>query len=219
MMPSPQLDIPGLLIRIPLLVRTLLIAILAGSGMLLLAGGAQAAVRGYATANVNLRAGPGTQYPAVTTLRPGEAVLIHGCLSDRSWCDISVRGERGWSANKYLSAAANRNVGIGALAIPAIVFSYAYWDRYYVRRPWYNTWWGHGRPRPPHRGPGWRPRPPVIGPPGTRPPVVRPPGGRPPGVRPPGVRPPHHGGPRPKPVFRPGRPGRPIGSTRPIIPQ
>ncbi|WP_284311200.1 hypothetical protein [Labrys miyagiensis] len=57
------------------------------------------------------------------TLRPGEPVLIHGCLADRFSCDISLRGDRGWSSNKYLSSAANSNVGIAELAILAIAFS------------------------------------------------------------------------------------------------
>lgn len=208
-MPSPRSVATGFFAPLRSILRAMLVALMATGGLMALADGAEAAVRGYATANVNLRAGPGTDYPAVTTLRPGEGVLIHGCLADRSWCDISVRSERGWSASKYLSAAAGRKVGIGALAIPAIVFSYAYWDRHYVRRPWYHTWWGHGRPRPPHHRPGWRPRPPVV-----EKPIYRPPG-----TRPPVVRPPHHQGPGPRPVFRPGRPGKPIGTTKPVIPQ
>ena len=38
------------------------------------------AASGYATATVNLRAGPGTEYPVVDTVPADAHVDIHGCL-------------------------------------------------------------------------------------------------------------------------------------------
>jgi len=207
-MPPHRPYILSLSTRIRVFVWTLLVVTLAGSATVLSASAAEAA-QVYATANVNLRAGPATDYPVVTTLAPGQLLTIYGCLSDGSWCDVSTRGDRGWVSNNYLSSASNSHVGLGALALPAVIFSYTYWDNYYARRPWYNTWWGHGRPRPPHyHRPGYRP-----GMPG-----VRPPGTRPPGVKPPHFRPPHGTKPSPRPGNRPHlRPGRPGGNKRPVI--
>lgn len=221
-MPLHRPDILALSARIRVFVWTLLVIALATGATVLSASSATAA-EAYTTANVNMRAGPSTDYPAVTTLSAGQPVTIYGCLSDGSWCDVAARSDRGWVSNKYLSAASNNYVELRTLALPAVVFSYAYWDSYYSHRPWYNTYWGHGRPRPPyahrpgHRPPGWRPppgRPPGVYPPGTRPPGVRPPHVRPPHVRPPGVRPPHGT----KPYPRPGtRPHHPAGNKRPVI--
>lgn len=202
-----------------------LLAIAAASGALILSANAASAAQAYATTNVNMRAGPATDYPVVTTLAAGEVVAIYGCLADRSWCDVSTPGNRGWVSNDYLSAARGSRVGLASLALPAVAFSYAYWDSYYAQRPWYNTWWGHGRPRPPyyHRPgyhpPGYRPPPPGTRPPGGRPPgIYPPPGGRPPHHRPPHHRPPHGT----KPGVRPGhpphqRPSRAPGHKRPVV--
>jgi uncharacterized protein YraI len=217
-MPLSRPDISGLSARIRVFLWTLLVIAMAGGATVLSATAANAA-QAFATANVNLRAGPGTDYPVVTTLSAGQILTIYGCLSDGSWCDVATGGDRGWVSNNYLSSASNSHVGLGALALPAVIFSYTYWDNYYARRPWYNTWWGHGRPRPPHyHRPGYRPGMPGVRPPHQRPPHVRPPGVRPPGVKPPHFRPPHGTKPSPRPGNRPHlRPGRPGGNKRPVI--
>ena len=65
---------------------------------------AQAAVAGFATGNVNLRAGPSTQYPVVTTIRAGDRLTIFGCVRGYSWCDVNWRGNRGWVSSSYLDS-------------------------------------------------------------------------------------------------------------------
>ncbi|MGB6970465.1 MAG: SH3 domain-containing protein, partial [Methyloceanibacter sp.] len=58
---------------------------------------------GYPVTNVNLRAGPGTEYPVIVTV-PGRApISILGCLPDYSWCDSLFQGNRGWMRSIYLS--------------------------------------------------------------------------------------------------------------------
>lgn len=51
---------------------------------------AEAATRGFATANVNMRSGPSTAYPAVVVIPVGAPLTVHGCLSDTPWCDVSL---------------------------------------------------------------------------------------------------------------------------------
>jgi uncharacterized protein YraI len=228
-MPSYRFSLPTLSHPLRYLTWTLFVLALASGVGLLNASAAQAA-QAFATSNVNMRAGPATDYPVVTTLSAGELVTVYGCLGDGSWCDVSTPGNRGWVSTSYLSTERGSRVGVAALALPAVAFSYAYWDTYYARRPWYNTWWGHGRPRPPHyhppgyrppgyHPPGYRPpgihpphpgRPPHLGPPNGRPPHVRPPHGRPPHVRPPHGRPPHAGRPSTRPIKK-----RPVIAPRP----
>lgn len=129
------------------------------------------AAEGFATANVNMRAGPSTQYPAVTVIPAGESVEIHGCLADVPWCDVEFYGGRGWVAGRYVQALyQSRRVYVGPeyyrpLGIPTVVFSVGnYWDRYYRHRDFYrdrDRWRRnpvYDRPRPDFdRGPDPRP--------------------------------------------------------------
>ncbi|MDI7864251.1 SH3 domain-containing protein [Rhizobiaceae bacterium n13] len=176
------------------------------------------AAQGYATANVNLRAGPSTDYPAVTVIPYGAPVTIFGCLPDAPWCDTSYAGIRGWVSGNYLQTVyQQRRVYVGPeyyapLGIPVIGFTFdTYWDRYYRNRPFYrerNRWHDYHVNRP-NRPPGYRPppnRPPEARPPSQRPPGARPPGQRPPQARPSGQRPPQ---------ARPDRDRRPSASNNP----
>lgn len=102
------------------------------------------AAEGYSTANVNMRAGPSTRYPAVAVIPAGSSVEIRGCLSDVNWCDVEFYGGRGWVSGQYVQAPyQQRRVYVGPqyyrpLGIPMIRFSVDnYWDRYYRNRDFY----------------------------------------------------------------------------------
>ena len=102
------------------------------------------AAEGYATANVNMRSGPSTAYPAVTVIPYGAPVDIHGCLADVPWCDVSFSGGRGWVAGRYLQTDYRQNRVYlepryyRPLGIPTVTFSVGtYWDRYYRNRDFY----------------------------------------------------------------------------------
>lgn len=175
------------------------------------------AADGYVTGNVNLRAGPDTQYPVVTVVPLGTAVSIQGCTEGWEWCDVVTMGTRGWVSGDYVQYTYQDQRVIvrdnGArVGIPIISFVIgAYWGSYYSDRPFYRQrdYWYH-RPihRPIHRPP---PRP-IVRPPPPRPPGHG--GHRPhPGPGPgPGTRPPGNGN-RPGPGTRPPGPGN--GGTRP----
>ena len=173
---------------------------------LALAGAAVAQDRGFVTTNVNLRAGPGVDYPVVVVLAEGAPLAIFGCLGDYSWCDVGIDDMRGWVAAQYIETVyRGRRVEFydyaPTIGVPIVAFSFNdYWGRYYRGRPWYSTYdrWGPPyRPGPyPGPGPGWGPPPPG----GWGPP---PPGGW--GPRPPNWGPGHPG------WGAPGRPGGPGG--------
>nr|WP_205930470.1 SH3 domain-containing protein [Rhizobium leguminosarum] len=102
------------------------------------------AAEGYSTANVNMRAGPSTRYPAVAVIPAGSSVEIRGCLSDVNWCDVEFYGGRGWVSGQYVQALyQQRRIYVGPqyyrpLGIPVIRFSVDnYWDRYYRNRDFY----------------------------------------------------------------------------------
>lgn len=119
----------------------------------LMAGASAASAQEAITTNdVNMRAGPGTRFPVVTTIPEERPVMIHGCLSDYDWCDVSWRSERGWVFSDYLDYLYNdRPVTFyeyrRRVDVPVISFGYGYWDRYYRSRPWFDDWdrWGGDR--------------------------------------------------------------------------
>jgi uncharacterized protein YraI len=141
-----------------------------------LAADAASAASGYVTANVNERAGPGTNFPPITVIPAGAPVTIYGCLSDDSWCDISWNGYRGWMYSAYLQVTYNsRRVGlapayIAPLGIPFITFEVgSYWDNHYRNRSFYSqrSKWKDFRPgnNDWHPGPNNPPKPPFVKPP------------------------------------------------------
>ncbi len=73
----------------------------AAIGSLLIAGPALA-IPGYSTAHLNLRSGPGTQYPVIGVMEYNVRSDITGCLADYSWCAITVAGLSGWASATYL---------------------------------------------------------------------------------------------------------------------
>lgn len=108
-----------------------------------LAPQAASAESAYTATDVNLRAGPSTHFPRITTLPAGAVVTVHGCTHSWTWCDTSWRGLRGWVSAHYLEALYDRrHVAVPdygeSLGIPSITFEIGiYWDRWYQDRPWY----------------------------------------------------------------------------------
>ncbi|RUL67177.1 hypothetical protein EKH79_00825 [Dyella dinghuensis] len=178
------------------------------------------AADGYVTGNVNLRAGPDSQYPVIQVIPVGAPISIQGCTAGWQWCDVIVGPNRGWVAGTYIQYMYNSQpvyvADYGAqIGIPIVSFVIGtYWGNYYANRPFYRDrqrWYSRPIPiRPPPRPP----RPPVR-PPGGRPP---PPGGnrpQPPGG---GNRPQPPGGNRPQPPGGGNRPQPPGGGNRPQPP-
>ncbi|WEZ84004.1 SH3 domain-containing protein [Rhizobium sp. 32-5/1] len=122
--------------------RTILTG-MAVAAMLLMPGLAVAA-EGFSTANVNMRSGPSTRYPAVTVIPLDTELEIHGCLADVPWCDVSFYQGRGWVAAQYIATDYRRNrVDLQPryyrpLGIPTITFDLGnYWERNYRNRDFY----------------------------------------------------------------------------------
>ncbi|THF50005.1 SH3 domain-containing protein [Allorhizobium terrae] len=116
------------------------------------------AAQAIATANVNLRAGPSTQYPPVLVVPAGNRVNIFGCLSSANWCDVGYSGYRGWISGSYLQTQySSRRIYVdpdyyGRLGIPTVTFRIdQYWDRNYRGRDFYRDRdrWRRAPPPPP----------------------------------------------------------------------
>jgi uncharacterized protein YraI len=131
----------------------------AGTPMVL----AAPALTGHMVTTAQLHAGPDTEYPRVTVLRPGAVFRVHGCETGYTWCDVEFGSERGWVDAAYIQADSSNGpvivAKVGAqLGIPITAFDLnTYWQAYYRGRPWfvhrerYLRIWNrnpHGRPPP-----------------------------------------------------------------------
>lgn len=56
-----------------------------------------------ATADLNIRSGPGPQYQPVDVIPNGQSVAVEGCLRGSQWCQVDYNGQTGWSYGKYLT--------------------------------------------------------------------------------------------------------------------
>lgn len=133
---------------------------------------AAAATNGFATANVNMRSGPSTRYPAVVVIPAGAPIVINGCLNTVNWCDVSFARGRGWVSGNYIQASYRQNRVYVApqyyrpLGIPTITFDVdTYWQRHYRERDFYrerDRWrgWDYRRADGPPRWDDRRPVPP-----------------------------------------------------------
>jgi len=84
---------------------TLLYSCRAAALALFLLGGGVAAQAATAatTANVNIRAGAGTQFRVIATVPAGTRLDIGTCRA--GWCDLTLRGQRGFMAQSLLQTA------------------------------------------------------------------------------------------------------------------
>lgn len=79
-----------------ILVRTAVV----GAAFLPLAAYAQTA--GTVTSDLNMRAGPGTNYQVVGTIPNGAEVSVEGCVEAATWCLLNWNGRTGYSDSSYI---------------------------------------------------------------------------------------------------------------------
>ncbi|WP_295810557.1 DUF1236 domain-containing protein [uncultured Nitratireductor sp.] len=72
--------------------------------LLAFAGVASAEVLARATADLNVRSGPGPQYPIVGVIGVNEEATIGGCQEGSKWCVVTHAGVDGWAYSDYLTA-------------------------------------------------------------------------------------------------------------------
>jgi uncharacterized protein YraI len=66
-------------------------------------GSATAATSATANVDLNIRSGPGPQYPPVGVIAGGDSVTVDGCIQGSQWCQVSHNGTTGWSYGQYLT--------------------------------------------------------------------------------------------------------------------
>jgi hypothetical protein len=63
---------------------------------------AQAQTIGTATTDLNIRSGPDPQCPVIGMLRENRRATVFGCIEGSRWCQIDLRGQRGWAYSQYM---------------------------------------------------------------------------------------------------------------------
>jgi uncharacterized protein YraI len=96
---------------------TLMGKLMTGAGVLALSTGIAAAAPAMVQNDLNLRTGPGVQYPVVAAMPGGAAVDVMGC--EGSWCRVAFNGTEGWASRAYMG------IGGGVAATPGYAESYA----------------------------------------------------------------------------------------------
>jgi uncharacterized protein YraI len=134
-------------------------------------GLAQATV-GFAAKDIHLRAGPARDYPIVAIVPVGYQLLVQGCLSNYTWCDVVAGPNRGWAyAGNIRYAYQGANVPLlnygAVIGIGVLGFALNdYWSDYYRGRPAGEYPWQRSR-----RSPGPGRCQPALPWPGQRPPL------------------------------------------------
>lgn len=62
------------------------------------------AVPATATTDLNMRSGPGPEYPVVAMIASMAQADVEGCLEEANWCKVTYNGQTGWAYGEYLSA-------------------------------------------------------------------------------------------------------------------
>ena len=82
--------------------RTLL-SMTAAAAFVTLTGAAFAQSSAVATTDLNVRAGPGPQYPVIGVIGAGQGTTIDGCIEGSKWCQVQTGSGAGWAYSDYLT--------------------------------------------------------------------------------------------------------------------
>ncbi|TGQ07713.1 MULTISPECIES: DUF1236 domain-containing protein [unclassified Mesorhizobium] len=82
--------------------KRLLLPTLAGA-LLTISGVAFADTPVKAVTDLNVRAGPGPQYPVIGVLAAGQSTTLNGCIQGSKWCTIAEADGKGWVYSDYVT--------------------------------------------------------------------------------------------------------------------
>ena len=104
-----------------------------GLGIALAIPAMSQAAPGAATGNVNLRAGPGTNYARIGTIPRGAPVNVLRC---GRWCEVVYAGRKGWASASYFArGAAPYRGGYAVLPDPSLCHGPGVWSNPYCEPP------------------------------------------------------------------------------------
>jgi uncharacterized protein YraI len=86
---------------------------------------ASAAIVASAVIPLNVRSGPGPQYPVIGAIPANGKATIIGCIQGSMWCQVNVGGKQAWAYSKYLTATlSGRSLAVSEsiAQIPAVTY-------------------------------------------------------------------------------------------------
>lgn len=83
--------------------KRILLPAVAGA-LVAMSGTALADTAVSAVADLNIRAGPGPQYPVIGVLAAGQSATLDGCIQNSKWCTIAEANGQGWIYSDYVTA-------------------------------------------------------------------------------------------------------------------
>ena len=69
-----------------------------------------------ATTPLNIRSGPGPEYPVIGAIPTNGQAAVLGCIEGSQWCQVSYNGSQGWAYSQYMT-------GTGIRTLPPIAYS------------------------------------------------------------------------------------------------
>ncbi|MBS0533229.1 MAG: DUF1236 domain-containing protein [Proteobacteria bacterium] len=63
---------------------------------------ASAATLATATTSLNIRTGPGPEYPVIGAIPDKGHATVTGCIQGSLWCQVSYNGKQGWAYSQYM---------------------------------------------------------------------------------------------------------------------
>ncbi|MER8518495.1 DUF1236 domain-containing protein [Mesorhizobium sp. M0644] len=72
--------------------------------LIAMSGSALADTAVSAITDLNVRAGPGPQYPVIGVLAAGQSATLDGCIVNSKWCTIAEANGQGWVYSDYVTA-------------------------------------------------------------------------------------------------------------------
>ncbi|MBX3569085.1 MAG: DUF1236 domain-containing protein [Rhizobiaceae bacterium] len=86
-----------------------IITLASALALVTLGGAALAQSPVQATTNLNVRAGPGPQYPVIGVIGAGQEATLKGCIAQSKWCSVAEAGGDGWVYSDYLTGSFGGN--------------------------------------------------------------------------------------------------------------
>ncbi|MER8818793.1 DUF1236 domain-containing protein [Mesorhizobium sp. M0991] len=83
--------------------KRILLPVVAGA-LIAMSGSALADTAVSAITDLNVRAGPGPQYPVIGVLAAGQSATLDGCIANSKWCTIAEANGQGWVYSDYVTA-------------------------------------------------------------------------------------------------------------------
>jgi uncharacterized protein YraI len=87
---------------------------------------ASAATVASAVTPLNIRSGPGPEYPVTGAIPASGQATILGCIEGSLWCQVTYNGNQGWAYSQYLTATiAGRSLAVAEAVreLPAVTYT------------------------------------------------------------------------------------------------